>query len=180
MKVALAPILVVPGDQVSQEPHTWNANIPVGLTWERLQRALGNPDYLLAAVHKDKVVQCLSAMKVSIRVMLGDSEIGTRPVRFQPYGYSSDCAGNAGVAFNAKPGSTLRIVVSVAGQRLDSSEDILVIPVWHVDIKDKLVGIALSTYFWTSPLFVSVLGALVLAIGSIVALTTRRPRANKQ
>ena len=172
--VALAPLVVIPGENILSEPHSWKIRIPATATWKKLEARFGRPDYLLAVVRNGKVIECFSGTGLSAQVRANGVVLISKPVRRQPYGFSSDCSNEACLAFKANAGTDLAVVLNITKRPLDFSEDVICMPDWHVDMKDLLVGAALDENFWTSGKPISLAGALSVLMGLILIGKNRR------
>ena len=166
LETALAPLLTVSGERIGSTPRSWRTKIPQNAIWKRLQQSLGGPDYLVAVVDNGEVVQCPSSTNVSVEVIVDRMLLSPKLAHLHPYGFSFACV-ETGWSFDAKPGSSLQLVLRSTGHKLATSDDVRIIPVWQASMKDKLVGRALADEFWTSWKVVSLLGSPLLATGLI-------------
>lgn len=148
--------------------------IPDDPMWKRMERELGQPEYLVGGVgswNSTNHLLCAKAIRLTVTVSSGGHPIPLRNGRI-PYAYSAECA-DVGFDFSARAGEHVDIEISTRTDQ-PAAFDLEVMPVWPTEIKDFYVGALPDENFTLLCNAVAAVGALLLAAGITIILIRRK------
>lgn len=173
---ALVPLARIPLDQLADAGSAAViATIPNNAQWARIRRKWGDPLYFVGAVEHQKTIHCLDQVGIRVKITSETASIPLRTARGAPYGYSDQCP-NAGLTFQAAPGTDLTIRATSPRYPMPPGE-LIVVCDWF-NLKDKLVSIAIDEELAKVARVSTPLGAFLILAGVLVlVLGHKRPRS---
>lgn len=169
---ALLPLVSVPLSEITEHGKQLKFATRSDAAWRRVTRNWGEPFYVIFAARPSPSVDvyCLADLGLGVAAQLGGNPLPLEITQTPPYGLSSSCA-PVGLRFRAPSGATVTVrVFKQPGPRQarrslnravgpengdrplpipsarvpEPAGNLVVMPDWSWEMKDKLVGVAID------------------------------------
>jgi hypothetical protein len=131
--------------------------------------------YIVIAAASNEVAHCWNDLGISVAVSASGRDLELRPAQGAPYAWSSICA-ISGVWFTAEPGARLQVVIHSTGKSHSLAGQLMLLPFWQSEAKDRLVGTMIHRSIVKLSRFTTVAALLLIAMGAYVLIRQRLGR----
>ena len=141
--------------------------VPTGRQWARLRDAWGEPDYAVFGLDKSHgSIVAWSSLGIAVTASMASGPLPLEEATSVPDGYSSSVR-DFGVILRPGSGGRVRLDFAVVNPNSTSAAEIVIQPQWG-NMKDRLVGVALTPHLRPHIRVVTVVGVLLLAVVALI------------
>ena len=123
--------------------------------------------FIITAAASNRLAHCWNDLGIEVSAKTDDRIITLKYAEGAPYSWSSKCR-VSGVYFTGIGGERVDVTLSVAGPSSVPAGEILLLPFWQTEAKDRLVGSMIVATIVKLSWFTTPLGVLFIAAGVLM------------